>query len=76
MRAHPHAPRKSFFRLSVSYYEWLQNRSFEQWSEAEVHVRMSERMRRTFHAVMSAAEEAGLSYHTAAFRIALNNINA
>lgn len=60
----------------VSYYEWLQNRSYEHWTTAKVQTLLEKRMVQTFAEVVNITERDGCSYRTAAFRLAMNNLSA
>jgi glutamate dehydrogenase/leucine dehydrogenase len=59
----------------VSYYEWLQNRSYEQWSYERVHDHLLKRMTETFHKVIKYAQTQNSTYREAAFKIALENLS-
>jgi glutamate dehydrogenase (NADP+) len=62
--------------VTVSYYEWVQNRSGEYWSEAEVLERLDARMCEQFRNVLEVAESKQLSLRTAAYVVALERIGA
>lgn len=51
----------------VSYLEWLQNRSSEQWSEAEVNKKLDTIMSAAMHDMFEAANRHHTSYKVAAF---------
>ena len=59
----------------VSYYEWLQNRSYEHWTESDVHKKLTDRMKSVFNEVVSVSIKDNIPYRTAAFKIALENIS-
>jgi glutamate dehydrogenase (NADP+) len=58
--------------VTVSYFEWVQNRSGYYWSLAEVHQRLHEIMVREFRAVYSLMETHKTDMRTAAYIHALN----
>lgn len=60
----------------VSFFEWLQNLSYQYWTEADVQERLATRMTSTFDKVVRRAKESSLSFRMAAFEIALENVNA
>jgi glutamate dehydrogenase (NADP+) len=60
--------------VTVSYFEWVQNRSGDVWSEAEVHRRLEERMREQFRNVRERAKKQALTWRTAAYVLALQRI--
>lgn len=62
--------------VTVSYYEWVQNRSGDYWSEAEVLERLDARMCEQFRNVVEVAEGKELSLRTAAYVVALQRIGA
>ncbi len=60
--------------VTVSYYEWVQNRSGDVWTEAEVHRRLDARMRRQFKAVHDLMPAHAVPMRTAAYVLALQRI--
>ncbi len=60
--------------VTVSYYEWVQNRTGESWSEVRVHEALDSRMAEQFSAVQSLAKEHGIPLRTAAYALALRRI--
>ncbi|MCG0239015.1 MAG: Glu/Leu/Phe/Val dehydrogenase [Firmicutes bacterium] len=62
--------------VTVSYFEWVQNRTGYPWSEAEVRARLEERMVRAFAQVAAAAQSRGTDTRTAAYVVALERIRA
>ncbi|MFO0578045.1 MAG: Glu/Leu/Phe/Val dehydrogenase [Polyangia bacterium] len=60
--------------VTVSYYEWLQNKRSERWEAEEVEERLERNMKRTFHIVREFAAERRMDYRTAAYAIGLERI--
>jgi glutamate dehydrogenase (NADP+) len=60
--------------VTVSYFEWVQNRSGDVWTEEEVHRRLDERMRTQFGHVRSLAEQHAVPLRTAAYVLALQRL--
>ncbi len=60
--------------VTVSYFEWVQNRSGDYWSEDEVRRRLTTRMREQFRAVRDLAGEHDVTLRTAAYILALKRI--
>jgi glutamate dehydrogenase (NADP+) len=60
--------------VTVSYFEWVQNRSGDYWSADEVEKRLTERMSKQFDAVMDIAEEREVSVRMAAYILALERL--
>lgn len=60
--------------VTVSYYEWVQNRSGDYWSAEIVENRLSERMAKQFDAVMGIAEDREVSVRMAAYILALERL--
>ena len=58
--------------VTVSYFEWVQNRAGYYWSLAEVHQRLHEIMVREFRYVYSVMEKYNTDMRTAAYIHALN----
>jgi glutamate dehydrogenase (NAD(P)+) len=57
--------------VTVSYYEWVQNKRSEQWELAEVDERLEKAMTRAYHRVMYFAREHGVDARIAAYGLAL-----
>jgi glutamate dehydrogenase (NADP+) len=62
--------------VTVSYFEWVQNKSGYYWSVDEVHQRLRTIMAREFNAVYGLMESKGIDMRTAAYTHALNRIGA
>ncbi len=60
--------------VTVSYFEWVQNRSGWYWTEKEVHERLRERMSSEYRAIRELAERHGIDLRTAAYTHALSRI--
>ena len=61
--------------VTVSYFEWVQNRAGFYWTEEEVYTKLQAIMEKAGHQVMDAAEEFKCSARTAAYIVALKRIN-
>ena len=60
----------------VSYYEWIQNMRYEQWTAREIEHQLDERMKQTFARVVDAMRNNnGLSMRTAAFKLAVEKLH-
>ena len=60
--------------VTVSYFEWSQNKSGWKWSLEDVHSRLSQMMRRAFNEVHTRSKENGISMRAAAYAVALERI--
>ncbi len=60
--------------VTVSYFEWVQNRAGFSWELQEVHSRLETIMRREFGAIYSLMEEIGSDMRTAAYVHALKRL--
>jgi glutamate dehydrogenase (NAD(P)+) len=60
--------------VTVSYFEWIQNKRSETWDLEEVDAKLERRMIRTYHKVMGLAREKGISPRIAAYAIALESL--
>lgn len=60
--------------VTVSYFEWVQNRAGWYWSEEEVHEKLRGRMTSAFSAVHARMLEAGCDMRTAAYSLALERL--
>lgn len=62
--------------VTVSYFEWVQNRAGLYWKEEEVHERLREVMTREFNVVYEFAESHRIDMRTAAYAVALQRIGS
>lgn len=62
--------------VTVSYFEWVQNRGGHYWDLEEVHRRLRTRMREAFRAVLRVTREQDVSLRTGANVLALNRVAA
>jgi glutamate dehydrogenase (NADP+) len=62
--------------VTVSYFEWIQNRSGDYWSENEVRSRLDTKMCAQFRAVLERSREKELSLRMAAYVVALERLGA
>lgn len=62
--------------VTVSYFEWVQNKNGYYWSLEEVHEKLHKVMRREFNAVYELAAEKKIPMRTAAYVHALNRLGA
>ncbi len=61
--------------VTVSYFEWIQNRTGDYWSEETVHTRLRETLTREFNNVWDTMLLHQIDMRTAAYVLALNRIN-
>jgi glutamate dehydrogenase (NAD(P)+) len=45
--------------VTVSYYEWIQNKRMERWSEAEVNQRLEHAMKRNYRIIRDISRNQG-----------------
>jgi glutamate dehydrogenase (NAD(P)+) len=62
--------------VTVSYYEWVQNKRSETWSEEEVDARLEVAMKRAYREVSEFARHNKCDMRVAAYAIALQRIDA
>src|SRR5262249_41705060 len=62
--------------VTVSYYEWVQNKRSESWSLEEVDSRLELAMKRTYREVVNFAREKRVDLRIAAYALALQRIEA
>ncbi|MAT71040.1 MAG: glutamate dehydrogenase [Planctomycetaceae bacterium] len=60
--------------VTVSYFEWIQNRTGDYWTEDMVQTRLQQIMSREFNAVYDLTSANGITMRTAAYAHALNRI--
>ncbi len=60
--------------VTVSYFEWTQNREGWYWKLETVHERLAEIMKREFRAVYDKHESRSISMRTAAYALALDRL--
>ena len=58
----------------VSYFEWLQNKRAERWSQIEVCDKLGMRMERTWETVSARASQLGTDLRTACYAVALERL--
>ena len=62
--------------VTVSYYEWVQNKRSETWSEEDVDARLEVAMKRAYHDVADFARAKRCDMRIAAYALALQRIEA
>lgn len=62
--------------VTVSYFEWIQNRTGHYWSEADVNQKAEDSMKIAFKNVWTIAQQYGVSMRIAAYMFALNKLAA
>jgi glutamate dehydrogenase/leucine dehydrogenase len=62
--------------VTVSYYEWVQNRRSEQWTLQEVDDRLEEAMRGAYQRMVQLARNFDIDYRTACYAVALQRLAA
>jgi glutamate dehydrogenase (NAD(P)+) len=60
--------------VTVSYFEWVQDRQGYFWNENDVNSRLEEIMVASFHDVTAYAEKHGVNNRTAAYMLALDRV--
>ncbi len=60
--------------VTVSYFEWVQNKSGYYWTLDDVHHRLHDTMSRAFNNVHAKMEQRSIDMRTAAYTLALNRI--
>ncbi len=60
--------------VTVSYFEWVQNREGLYWEEDDVHRRLEAKMGKAFHEVYDAMSHHKIDMRTAAYVVALRRI--
>ncbi|MGB4076342.1 MAG: Glu/Leu/Phe/Val dehydrogenase [Minisyncoccia bacterium] len=62
--------------VTVSYFEWLQNKAGEQWVASQVHERLEETVHNAYRDVADFAQNRGVTLRQAAYALALTRILA
>lgn len=62
--------------VTVSYYEWVQNKRSESWTEEEVDARLETAMKRAYRDVSDMARTRKVDMRVAAYAVALQRIEA
>ena len=62
--------------VTVSYFEWVQNREGYFWSEDVVNQRLQEVMVRSFHSVLDYARQHNVNMRTAAYMLAIDRVSS
>lgn len=62
--------------VTVSYFEWTQNRNGYYWDEADIHQRLQKIMAREFNAVYHLMDNKGCDMRTAAYSHALDRLDS
>ncbi len=62
--------------VTVSYFEWLQNKRSEQWSLEEVDERLEKAMRRAYRETSEVMRQKRCSMRVAAYAVALQRLSA
>jgi len=60
--------------VTVSYFEWVQDRQGYFWREREVNERLREQLLDNFHVVRDLAQQRGVSYRTASYMVAIDRV--
>ena len=60
--------------VTVSYFEWVQNRSGLYWSESEVHQQLQQRMVSAAESLWQVSQQENISLRTAGYVLALRRI--
>ena len=58
----------------VSYYEWIQNRTYVTWPLEKVQGLLIDRMQDTFNEVYDTAKIDDITYRNAAFQLAIHSL--
>ena len=60
--------------VTVSYFEWVQDRYGYFWTEKEVNDRLEAKMYEAFHDVLSTSQKYKVDMRTAAYIVAINRV--
>jgi glutamate dehydrogenase (NAD(P)+) len=61
--------------VTVSYFEWVQNRSGYYWTEQVVNERLGEIMVKSFHDVLELAKQHKVNMRTASYMLSINRVS-
>ncbi|MBI3790402.1 MAG: Glu/Leu/Phe/Val dehydrogenase [Gemmatimonadetes bacterium] len=61
--------------VTVSYFEWVQDRGGYFWSEATVNERLTDIMTRSFHDVLKLAQQHKVNLRTAAYMLSISRVS-
>jgi glutamate dehydrogenase (NAD(P)+) len=62
--------------VTVSYFEWVQNRAAYYWDEPLVIERLSRILQRSFHDVLALSRRHGVNLRTAAYMLSIERVAA
>ena len=60
--------------MTVSYFEWVQDRGGYFWSEETVNSRLQEIMIRSFHDVLALSTQRNVNMRTAAYMLSISRV--
>lgn len=60
--------------VTVSYFEWVQDRQGYFWKESEVNARLKDNLLENFAVVRDIAKSRGVSYRTASYMVAIDRV--
>ena len=60
--------------VTVSYFEWVQDRQGYFWKEKEVNERLKEQLLENFHVIRTLADAHGVTLRTAAYMVAIERV--
>jgi glutamate dehydrogenase (NAD(P)+) len=60
--------------VTVSYFEWVQDRQGYFWKESEVNSRLQDNLLENFAVVRDIAKSRGVSYRTASYMVAIDRV--
>ena len=60
--------------VTVSYFEWVQDRAGYFWKESEVNAKLEENLLENFHAIRRISQARNVSLRTAAYMIAIDRV--
>jgi len=60
--------------VTVSYFEWVQDRHGYFWSEAEVNTRLEDIMTRSFHDVLKLSQQHKVNMRTVAYMLSISRV--